>query len=93
MDRRNQPAAFWGESMNFWCRLWQIQIEHSLRFWGAMASQLPRPTAAKLAAEAESVKAIHKASRRSPRKADTASRAAAKPASKAAAQQAAAPMH
>jgi len=61
MDRRNQPpAAFWGESMNFWCRLWQLQIESSMRFWGAMATQLPRPTSAQLAAEAESVREIYK---------------------------------
>jgi hypothetical protein len=61
MDRRNQPpAAFWGESLNFWCRLWQAQIEHSMRFWGAVAAQMPRPTSRQLAAEAESIKAARK---------------------------------
>jgi len=64
MDRRNQPVAVWGDSLHFWCRLWQIQIEHSMRFWGAWASQLPRPTAADLAAEAEAVKAIRKSAPR-----------------------------
>lgn len=54
MDRRNQPPApFWGESLNFWCRLWQIQIEHSVRFWGALAAGMPRRSSAELAAEAE----------------------------------------
>jgi len=66
MDRRNQPpAAFWGESLNFWCRLWQAQIEQSMRFWGALAAQAPRPSAAKLAAEAESLKEISRSARRS----------------------------
>ena len=54
MDRRNRPpAAFWGDSLGFWCRLWQIQLEHSLRIWGALAAQAPRPSSADLAAEAE----------------------------------------
>jgi len=65
MDRRNHPpAAFWGESLNFWCRLWQAQIEQSLRFWGTMAAQLPRPTSAQLASEAESIAESMKATRK-----------------------------
>ncbi|MFN3954144.1 MAG: hypothetical protein ACK4LQ_06785 [Pararhodobacter sp.] len=58
MDRRNQPVAYWGQSLGFWCRLWQSQIEHSLRFWAAFAAPWPRSDAAGLAAEAEAMKEI-----------------------------------
>jgi len=58
MDRRNQPVEFWGNSVTFWWRLWQGQLEQSLRVWGAMAGKLPQPSAAELAAEAESLKEI-----------------------------------
>lgn len=81
MDRRNQPPAnFWGDSLTFWCRLWQIQIEQSMRFWGAMAAQTPRPTSAQLAAEAESAKALRGAAkpRKPKRQAASARPAAAK---------------
>lgn len=105
MDRRNQPpAAFWGESLNFWCRLWQIQIEQTVRFWGAMAAHMPRPTSAELAAEAESIKATRKlkarnaASSRSTAARTTRPRSAkktayAKPARKPGAKPDSAPMH
>ncbi|KPQ05497.1 MAG: hypothetical protein HLUCCA12_15030 [Rhodobacteraceae bacterium HLUCCA12] len=66
MDRRNQPNAFWGDSLTFWCRLWQMQFEHALRFWSAMAEATPRPSAAELAAEAESVKARQTRVKRKP---------------------------
>lgn len=58
MDRRNQPVSFWGDSVGFWCRLWQLQIEQSMRFWGAWTAQMPHPSAANLAAEAETLKEI-----------------------------------
>ncbi|MCC5971847.1 MAG: hypothetical protein JJU15_18050 [Pararhodobacter sp.] len=88
MDRRNQPVEYWGKSLNFWCRLWQIQIEHSLRFWGAMAAKMPQPTAAELAAEADAVKASRASARRK-----TTPKAVAKPASKPAAKQEPASLH
>jgi len=90
MDRRNQPAAVWGDSLHFWCRLWQIQIEHSMRFWGAWAEKLPHPSAADLAAEAEAVKAIRKPAQRGARQARSgaAKPAATKPAAKPAAEKA-----
>jgi len=58
MDRRNQPVEFWGQGISFWFRLWQSQIEYSMRFWGAMAERLPHPDAAELAAEAEAMREI-----------------------------------
>ncbi len=58
MDRRNQPAEFWGQSFAFWCRLWQSQIEYSMRFWGALAERMPHPSAAELSAEAEAMRDI-----------------------------------
>ncbi|HHX88229.1 MAG TPA: hypothetical protein GX700_00425 [Paracoccus sp.] len=62
MDRRNRPpAAFWGESLGFWCRLWQIQFEHSLRVLGALAAQAPRPSSVDLAAEAEGAARVARA--------------------------------
>lgn len=65
MDRRNHPpAAFWGDSLGFWCRIWQIQLEHSLRIWGAMAAQAPRPSSADLAAGAESAARIARAAQK-----------------------------
>ena len=60
MDRRNQPAEVWGQSVAFWWRLWQSQMEYSLRFWGVMAERLPHPSAAELAAEAEAMRDICK---------------------------------
>lgn len=65
MDRRNQPVAYWGQSMGFWCRLWQAQIEQSLRFWAAFAAPWPRQDAAALAAEAEAMKEIVRGAARS----------------------------
>ncbi len=58
MDRRNQPTEFWGQSVTFWWRLWQKQIEYSIRFWGAMAEKMPHPSAAQLSAEAEAMREI-----------------------------------
>ena len=58
MDRRNQPVEFWGQGIAFWWRLWQSQIEQSIRFWGAMAEKMPHPNAAQLAAEAEAMREI-----------------------------------
>jgi hypothetical protein len=58
MDRRNQPTEFWGQSVTFWWRLWQSQIEYSIRFWGAMAEKMPHPSAAQLAADAEAMREI-----------------------------------
>lgn len=58
MDHRNQSAAFWGPGLSLWCRLWQAQMEHSLRFWAAWAARLPHADAAQLAAEAEAMKSI-----------------------------------
>ena len=58
MDRRNQPAEFWGQSIAFWFRLWQNQIEYSMRFWGAMAEKMPHPDAAELSAEAEAMREL-----------------------------------
>jgi hypothetical protein len=58
MDRRNQPVEFWGQGIAFWWRLWQSQIEYSVRFWGAMAEKMPHPNAAQLSAEAEAMREI-----------------------------------
>jgi hypothetical protein len=58
MDRRNQPVEFWGEGIAFWWRLWQSQIEYSLRFWGSFAERMPHPNAADLSAEAEAMREI-----------------------------------
>jgi len=58
MDRRNQPVEYWGHGLVFWWRLWQSQIEYSIRFWGAMAEKMPHPSAADLAAEAEAMREI-----------------------------------
>jgi hypothetical protein len=57
MTRRTSgPADIWGQGITFWCRLWQAQIDQSLKFWALWASNLPRPTAADLAAEAEALR-------------------------------------
>jgi hypothetical protein len=58
MDRRNQPVEFWGQNVAFWWRIWQNQLEFSLRFWGAMAERMPHPSAADLSAEAEAMRDI-----------------------------------
>jgi hypothetical protein len=39
--------------LGLWCRLWQYQIDQSMRFWAIWAGGLPKPTAAQLSAEAE----------------------------------------
>lgn len=58
MDRRNQPVEYWGQGIAFWWRLWQNQIEFSLRFWGSLAERMPHPSAADLSAEAETMREI-----------------------------------
>ena len=39
--------------LGLWCRLWQYQIDQSMRFWAVWAGTLSRPTAAQLSAEAD----------------------------------------
>lgn len=39
--------------LGLWCRLWQYQIDQSMRLWAIWAGGLPKPTAAQLSAEAE----------------------------------------
>lgn len=46
----------WMAGLGFWCRLWQAQIEQSMKFWALWAEALPKPTAAQLAAEAEKMR-------------------------------------
>jgi hypothetical protein len=75
MDRRNAPAEAWGQAVGFWFRLWQAQIDQSLKFWCLWAQTLPHPTASELAAEAEAMRDI--TSSPAPRK--TASRSGSAP--------------
>ena len=53
MNNSKAPAEAWGQAMGFWFRLWQAQLDQSLKFWCLWAQTLPRPSAAELAAEAE----------------------------------------
>jgi hypothetical protein len=50
------PADLWGQGITFWCRVWQAQLDQSLKFWALWASSLPRPSAADLSAEAEALR-------------------------------------
>lgn len=68
MDRRNAPAEAWGQAMGFWFRLWQAQIDQSMKFWCLWAQALPRPSAAELAAEAEAMRNIGTSDAARPRK-------------------------
>jgi hypothetical protein len=47
------PGYPWFAGLGMWCRIWQAQIDHSMRLWALWAGALPRPTAADLAAQAE----------------------------------------
>lgn len=49
-------GAAWMQGLSFWCRLWQAQIEQSMKYWALWAEALPKPTAAQLAAEAEKMR-------------------------------------
>lgn len=55
MDNRKSTANICGPNLGFWFRLWQTQIDQSLKLWAIWASALPRPSAAELSAEAESL--------------------------------------
>jgi len=57
MDRSPTGYPAWNQALGFWCRLWQAQIDQSLRLWAVWASALPRPDSAELAAEAEAMRA------------------------------------
>ncbi len=48
----------WASLLGFYCRLWQIQIEHTLRFWALLVAPWPKPTAKELAADAETLREI-----------------------------------
>lgn len=47
----------WQSPVAFWCRIWQMQFEQTLAFWGAMAQMMPHQHASDLSAEAEAMKA------------------------------------
>ena len=68
MDRRNAPAEAWGQAMGFWFRIWQAQIDQSMKFWCLWAQTLPRPSAAELAAEAEAMRKVGTSDAARPRK-------------------------
>ena len=53
MNNSKAPAEAWGQAMGFWFRIWQAQLDQSLKFCCLWAQALPRPSAAELAAEAE----------------------------------------
>ena len=67
MDRTPTTVPVWGQALGFWCRLWQAQIDQSLRFWAFWASALPRKDAAELAAEAEAMRAAATPDKPAPR--------------------------
>lgn len=50
---RPDPGFPWFAGLGLWCRLWQMQLDHSMRLWAAWAGAMPRPIAADLSAEAE----------------------------------------
>jgi hypothetical protein len=50
------PADLWGQGITFWCKMWQAQLDQSLKFWALWAANLPRPTAAQLSAEADKLR-------------------------------------
>lgn len=58
MDRRNAPAQVWGQTIGFWFRIWQTQIDQSLKIWALWNRSFPQPTAAKLSREAEAMRDI-----------------------------------
>lgn len=55
-DNKPHPVELWEQGVTFWARLWQAQIDQSLKFWAAWASALPRPSAAQLSSEAEALR-------------------------------------
>lgn len=73
MTRRSTDAEAWGQGLGFWFRLWQVQVEQSLKFWAIWAQAVPRPSAAELSAQAEALGASAPAEppSRGPRKAAT----------------------
>jgi hypothetical protein len=48
----------WFAGLGFWCRLWQAQLEQSMKVWAVWAEALPKPSAADLAAEAEKMREL-----------------------------------
>jgi hypothetical protein len=68
MTRRTTgPADLWAQGITFWSQLWQAQIDQSLKYWALWASNLPRPTAAELSAEAEALRDLGLGKGRPPR--------------------------
>ena len=57
---RTPSTSPWQSPVAFWCRLWQIQFEQTLAFWGAWAQMLPHDSARTLSDEAEALKAPRK---------------------------------
>ena len=49
-------AGTFTPAITFWTRLWQMQLEQSLRIWAAWAQMLPHDSARALAEEAEHMK-------------------------------------
>jgi hypothetical protein len=46
------PVAAWSQGLGLWCRLYQAQIDATLKVWGVWAQALPRPDARAMAAAA-----------------------------------------
>ena len=50
------PSGTFTPAITFWTRIWQVQIEQTLKFWAAWAQFLPHDSARALAEEAEHMK-------------------------------------
>lgn len=60
------PSEAWSRGLGFWFRLWQAQIEQSMKFWALWAETLPKPSAAELSAEADALKGSTRATPSAP---------------------------
>ena len=46
------PGAAWTQGLSLWCRLYQAQLDGTLRVWAVWASALPKPDARTLSQQA-----------------------------------------
>lgn len=64
MPKQDPSDPFWGPGVTLWARLWQQQIDMSLRFWAAWMNQMPHANAADLSREAQKAKPVTRSAQR-----------------------------
>lgn len=64
MPKQDPSDPFWGPGVTLWARLWQQQIDMSLRFWAAWMGQMPHANAADLSREAQKAQPVTRSAQR-----------------------------